>query len=190
MRHPRSCLRLKRHGRCFDPGRKGLHHQPRQGRGIPNASLAHAIGFTGRQRSLVCQGQLDPWFSVHPLSGTRSLSVKLCQKYQDIRDLPRNPGESEKIFKRRRTARADLERILLVGNGSAPAGSSAPACLRRRSGHFSSGAGHHAPVGVLRRVARWRRLAPCQGSHSAPPYSSHLPSYLNGEKPTLGLADG
>ncbi len=36
----------------------------------------HSIGFSGRQRSLFCQGQLDPWFSVHTLSSTTQLSTK------------------------------------------------------------------------------------------------------------------
>jgi hypothetical protein len=35
-----------------------------------------SIGFSGRQRSLFCQGQLDPWFSVHTLSATTELSVR------------------------------------------------------------------------------------------------------------------
>jgi hypothetical protein len=38
--------------------------------------FAHSIGFSGRQRSLFCQGQLDPWFSVHTLSSTTQLSIK------------------------------------------------------------------------------------------------------------------
>src|SRR5262245_25550468 len=49
----------------------GRGDQPRRGWKVP-----HSIGFSGRQRSLFCPGQLDPWFSVHTLSTTTSFAVK------------------------------------------------------------------------------------------------------------------
>ena len=78
-----------------------------------------------------------------------------------LENLALNPGESEKTFKRRRTACADLERILVVGNGSAPLGRQPRRVSTGGLVHFSSGAGHYALVSVMRRVARagsvWRR---------------------------------
>jgi putative transposase len=38
--------------------------------------ISHSIGFSGRQRSPFCQGQLDPWFSVHTLSSSTQLPIK------------------------------------------------------------------------------------------------------------------
>jgi adenine-specific DNA-methyltransferase len=38
--------------------------------------IAHSIGFSGRQRSLFCQGQLDPGFPMHTLSSTTPLVRK------------------------------------------------------------------------------------------------------------------
>jgi hypothetical protein len=43
---------------------------------IFQSKIPHSIGFSGRQRSLFCQGQLDPWFSGHTLSSTTQLSRK------------------------------------------------------------------------------------------------------------------
>jgi len=38
--------------------------------------FTHSIGFSGGQRRLFCQGQLDPGFSVHTPSSTTQLSRK------------------------------------------------------------------------------------------------------------------
>jgi hypothetical protein len=58
-----------------------------------------------------------------------------------------------KIFERRRAAGADLERILVVGDGDALLRSQVGRVPASTLVHFATGTGHHTLISVLRRFA-------------------------------------